>query len=408
MSAYSDNQQQASVAQVIFDSLTRCFHPTDGEGGSLFSCPPRSSRSSRTTVVEFPPQTAVAPPESSRGSSNKLKTQPQPPPSPPQQQQQQRQYDADRYIHRKLEIFRTTDEECLAEFGVVPGNKAQSSSHARSNRRGHLVVSSDDEIDNLTEKQKRMSDLGNSKQTNSQVRDESFAVTVIRLLREPLSCITNVQRQYNSSLYFATPVRAASRENVTKLSDWRLTAEEFAARYGGDKGCKCDESIASQSHLEEEETITSASYFDQKYSHIIETTPPMSLFNDHRVAVSEIETDAILKIANNKREAYEANSIRTRRRSKSTTPRSSPTDNIVAVITKKPRKMTASLSKRSKKGSSPTKGGNTKKVYDLAPTGKSSSVSSTSLDGEQHRHRHRQQPQRDFREPVIVHYTLGQ
>ncbi len=421
-SSYSANQQQTSVAHVILDSLTRCFHPTDG-GTSLFSCPPRISR---TTVVDFP------------GPSNKPKTQPpsqqppsqqQPPPPPPPPPHQ---YDADRYIHRKLEIFRTTEEECLAEFGVAPRKKGQSSSHTRNNRRGHnrsgsggatLVASSDDEIKNLTENQKRTSaQAGGTRTNNAQACDESLAATFGRLLRDPLGCITNVQGQYNDGLCVATPVRAASRVNVANMSDWKLTAEEFAARYGVDRGGRCgrfgapdvDESSASLSHLEEEETITSASYFDHKYSHLIETSPPMPLFDDHRVAVSERETDAIFKIAKNKREAHEVNSNRSKTdpqkgggggRSRNTTPRSSPADHIVAVITKTPRRMT--LSKKSKKGSSPAKGGNTKKGCDLAPMGKSSSVSDTSHDGEQHHHRHNQQPQRNFCEPDIVHYTLG-
>jgi len=372
------------------------------------------------------------------GSSNKPKTQPPSQQQPPTQQPPQppqpppHQYDADRYIHRKLEIFRTTEEECLAEFGVTPRKKGQSSSHARNNRRGHnrsgsggatLVASSDDEIKNLTENQKRTyAQAGGTRTNNAQVRDESLAATFGRLLRDPLGCITNVQGQYNDGLCVATPVRAASRVNVANLSDWKLTAEEFAARYGVDRGGRCgkfdapdvDESSASLSHWEEEETITSASYFDQKYSHLIETNPPMPLFDDHRVAVSERETDAIFKIAKYKREAHEVNSNRSKSdpqqeggggRSRNTTPRSSPVDHIVAVTTKTPRRM--ALSKKFKKGPSPTKGGNTKKGYELAPTGKSSSVSDTSLDGEEHHHRRNQQPQRNFCEPDIVHYTLG-
>ena len=141
----------------------------------------------------------------------------------------------------------------------------------------------------------------------------------------------------------------------------------------------------------------------------------MPLFDDHRVAVSERETDAIFKIAKNKREAHEVNSNRSKTdpqkgggggRSRNTTPRSSPADHIIAVITKTPRRM--ALSKKSKKGSSPIKGVNTKKGCDLAPAGKSSSVSDTSHEGEQHHHRHNQQHQKNFREAYVVHYTLGE
>ncbi|KAL3810865.1 hypothetical protein ACHAXA_005865 [Cyclostephanos tholiformis] len=232
---------------------------------------------------------------------------------------------------------------------------------------------------------------------------------------DPLSFITNVQRQYSSSLCFATPVRVASTENVANLSDWMLTAEEFAARYKFDREGKCggyivpdvDESSASQSLREEDETITSASYFEQKFSHLIETTPPMLLFDVHRVAVSERDMGAILTLANDRQRAYEAKRNSTNgEKSRNKTPVSSPSDRAVAAMTETPRKMTGSLSKRSKKCTSPTKDGISRKEYDLAPIGMSSSVSSTSQESEQDDRRRCQRPQRIFREPDIVHFTL--
>ena len=280
----------------------------------------------------------------------------------------------------------------------------------RGNSDNTFVTNSDDEIKNLTENQKRN---GTRKRNSFRTGDESRTLTFLRLLRDPLSYITNIQRQYDSSLCFATPVRAASSENVGKLSDWMLTAGEFTARYEFDRGGKCgkvpdvDESTASQSHWTEDETITSASYFDQKYSHLIETTPPILLFDVHRVAVSELETDTILTLAKNRQIAYEARKKSNGGPRESRTLRPSPSDHIFAVVTKtSPRKSTGSSSKKTNNRTSPIRGGSSKEEYDLTPNRKSSSMSSTSQDDEQDDPRRYQQPQENFRKPDIVHFEL--
>lgn len=430
-STYFANQQQISAVQAIFSSLARCVPFINDEEGCQFSCP--STKCRMTPVVESPPRTTSTPPEGSRGSSDVLKTQAQSqqqhhhPPSQQQEeqrqslpkQQQQQQYDADRYLPRKLQIFRTTEEECLAEFGVSFRNKAQPSSQTKSHRRDHrhssntnntlLASYSDDEIDNLTEYQTRISAHGTGD------RRTSF----FQLLRDPFSCIPNVQRQYKCMLCHATPVRSALGDNFADLPDWTLTDNEFTAKYGG-----VDDSSIGHSDRDEKETITSESYFDQKYSHVVQVTAPTPLFEDYRVVVSEREIDALVKLGNvqqecntemknNTTEPQQAGSVK---QSKHTAPRSSAADHIVSVITTTPRKMKASLSRRSKKVGSPQiKAGKYKREYDSAPTGKCSSELSSKQSDEldslvqavlQHHHRHPQQSLMKLREPDIVHTTV--
>ena len=95
---------------------------------------------------------------------------------------------------------------------------------------------------------------------------------------------------------FATPVRSTGNEDMSNLSDWKLTDEEFAARLkqqammklrkeeeeeleeGGELKLGGIPDVSESSLSEEEHTMTSASYFDAKYEHIKETRPPQPLF----------------------------------------------------------------------------------------------------------------------------------
>jgi len=130
-------------------------------------------------------------------------------------------------------------------------------------------------------------------------------------------------------LCFATPVRSPSREDVSTLSDWKLTAEEFEARrraqaeaeaaiacHADVKRClydSGDENLRGIPHVEEssassvvgegeEETITSASYFEAKYSHVVQTTPPMPLYDENRILVSESREGEILRLVERRKE----------------------------------------------------------------------------------------------------------
>mmetsp|Transcript_23712 Transcript_23712/g.51299 ORF Transcript_23712/g.51299 Transcript_23712/m.51299 type:complete len:116 (-) Transcript_23712:910-1257(-) len=96
----STSNQQPDVVQAIFDSITRCFNPLDDESPFSNRCPRESPETDSTNATRRSP--------SNEGSSASRKQQ---------LLDLKQQYDADRYIHRKLEIFRTTDED-LAELGI--------------------------------------------------------------------------------------------------------------------------------------------------------------------------------------------------------------------------------------------------------------------------------------------------
>lgn len=117
--------------------------------------------------------------------------------------------------------------------------------------------------------------------------------TFFRLLQDPFNCINEVQKQPLVGMCFATPVRSTGNEDMSNLSDWKLTDEEFAARLeqqamklrkeeeeleGGELKLGGIPDVSESSLSEEEHTMTSASYFDAKYEHIKETRPPQPLF----------------------------------------------------------------------------------------------------------------------------------
>ena len=129
----------------------------------------------------------------------------------------------------------------------------------------------------------------------------------------------------------------------------------------------------------EEETITSASYFDQKYPVTFDANPPMPLFQEHRVAVSEYETNEILKIVEQREENNVKKSISSSATSTTTSPRSSPTNHVIvkknmrsASKSRLRRSAAANIQQNKQKG----------KYYDssVVPLGKSSSVSTEDAD----------------------------
>ena len=352
-----------------------------------------------------------------------------------QPSEQQQQYDADRYLSRKLQIFRTTEEECLAEFGISLRGNSKQNSNRTSNRRFHrqittatadtlLASCSDDEINNLTENQKRSP-------AHADMVNKNW---IAKLLRDPFSYIPVVQKQYNNILCHANPVRSASGDTLDNTPDWKLTDEEYFAKQIGNDGS----TIGLSHYSDRDETITSESYFDQKYAHVNQVTPPMPLFDEW--IVSEYEIDALLKLCNCRQQPASIDvfsnraTTRTQQQRSSRVPRSSAADHIVSVITTTPRRMKESLSIRAKKVPQPqTFAGKYKTEYDTASTGVSSSVpqslagkhktdydtvptgaSSSELSSDQsvdkdayfQNPKHRLQPQPQGNEPDGVHYTF--
>ena len=355
------SQQPPHVVQAIFDSLTRCLNPVDSEAPFASRCPPRRS----------PGESSVA--SHRRGStgsdrSDALKAQ----------------HDADRYIHRKLEIFRTTDED-IAEMGIDPRkarkqrlkDRSKSKGHRRNQSANTLVDSLEDEIAHRANSLKR-GQMGGT--ANGTAQKEGPLAGLAQLLMDPLSCLGQAQKPFG--LCLGTPVRSPSKEDISNLSDWRLTAEEFAARQAQQERNQWDApdvdlSSASQSQCDgdEEETITSTLYFDQKYSHIPETSPPMPLYREQRVAVSELANDELFAMI----EKWDAAGVS---RGKAPHPRkgrrSSPTDQIVV---KQARGTSRAATTRKGRAHH----------YNTVPVAKSSSVSTEPEDA------------RGMREPDIVY-----
>ena len=125
-------------------------------------------------------------------------------------------------------------------------------------------------------------------------------------------------------LCFATPVRTASgEEDASNLPDDRLTVDEFlsrhgrhgggggaggpAAAFGGGVGVGVGVAVSPDSiaascssspqyygrqntahtTMEEESTANSTFYLDQKYSHVIQTRPPMPLFQENMLSCGD-------------------------------------------------------------------------------------------------------------------------
>ena len=121
--------------------------------------------------------------------------------------------------------------------------------------------------------------------------------------------MTEAQKPFG--LCFATPVRSASHEDLANLSDHKLTDDEFLHRHtntqvlGGGEGMgettvitPHDNNMAGVGDTSycEEETINSTLYFESKYSHLVQTRPPMPLFQDD--LVNSTRSDDLTQIIN--------------------------------------------------------------------------------------------------------------
>jgi hypothetical protein len=118
----------------------------------------------------------------------------------------------------------------------------------------------------------------------------------------------------NGFLCFATPVRSASGEGgVADLDDDDLTADEFMSRHGnfvgggrrridsidggrgvdGEGTATVDAPDSPTCCFPEEESANSTFYFDQKYSHVVQTRPPMPLFQENMLSCSDGRIDEL-------------------------------------------------------------------------------------------------------------------
>ena len=127
---------------------------------------------------------------------------------------------------------------------------------------------------------------------------------------------------------------------------------------------------------DEEQTMTSASYFDQKYSHIKITNPPMLLYTEHRVKYEEYD-DHIFQIVERRKKGYNVHTTTTASSTSGGSRRGSPTTSNI----KKNSKLLESKFKarRDKRKNSINKGNKRKDDENVVPLAKSSSVSADSV-----------------------------
>ncbi|KAL7486031.1 hypothetical protein ACHAW6_011630 [Cyclotella cf. meneghiniana] len=203
-----------------------------------------------------------------------------------------------RSLKRKLEIFRTRDSPDRFQLApVVPPKQLANGKQSRFANPEQLVLSdsSEEEIANLTSSRKRFAcGLGGDSDDNI----------------GPIASFArffNLRPQPNPfGLCFATPVRTASAEQADKFSDDQLTADEFVERHSGNPNVtpqlevSHDGSESQSRGFGEDDTITSTLYFDQKYSHVVQTRPPMPLFHSQMVPCTDYQSDELTKIIKKK------------------------------------------------------------------------------------------------------------
>ncbi len=319
-------QQQQPVIQTLMESFTRCFNPLNHHSGctkiinggcgsddeevdvvrrsSSFRDGELSSSGSRA-VSRTSTSSSEARKKKQRGDgdnrNNQSNTMVAFDDDAIRRQSSHRklsgEYLEERSMKRKLEIFRCDGATARLPAKLKP-RQGTSTGHARNN--------------STTPRDR------SSPQSSSSSDDEDLIRLAQSSSRERFSCginlnhdspISNVARFLNMGLIeaqkpfglcFATPVRASSREDVSKLSDDRLTAEEFFQRHPHDAATTTflnaneitpdrnhhnnvgsnNNATAADSSYNEDETITSTLYFDHKYSHLVQTRPPMPLFRE--------------------------------------------------------------------------------------------------------------------------------
>eukprot|EP00584_Thalassiosira_punctigera_P018288 CAMPEP_0172548918 /NCGR_PEP_ID=MMETSP1067-20121228/18112_1 /TAXON_ID=265564 ORGANISM="Thalassiosira punctigera, Strain Tpunct2005C2" /NCGR_SAMPLE_ID=MMETSP1067 /ASSEMBLY_ACC=CAM_ASM_000444 /LENGTH=387 /DNA_ID=CAMNT_0013336217 /DNA_START=293 /DNA_END=1452 /DNA_ORIENTATION=- len=303
MSSNQSSSSQPAMVQTILESFTRCFNPIDSACNekvcsSKSGCDGARKKKSSSPLFGSVPRVS----RSASGSSSDSRKQ--------QRHRQQQQglstnvsYDAEgvakakkthhrlsaealaeRSLKRKLEIFRGTGHETK---GPPPPRSSQnrSSRHSppppssgQSSPHGHLALSDDEEeLIRLTQSRKRFACGMNM----DRLHNNSPISSVARLFNFGLS-----EAQKPFGLCFATPVRTASAENAANLSDDKLTDDEYMMRRHVNGNVPHAATVSpgndmDQSSYCEEETISSTLYFDQKYSHVVQTRPPMPLFQEH-------------------------------------------------------------------------------------------------------------------------------
>mmetsp|Transcript_24370 Transcript_24370/g.51052 ORF Transcript_24370/g.51052 Transcript_24370/m.51052 type:complete len:410 (-) Transcript_24370:146-1375(-) len=330
MTSSTQTSPSQPMVQSILESFTRCFSPLDPctkvcssneEDDYNYDPPPRKSKSSSNTPSNIFGYNNDVPRTVSRSSSSSSSRNKQRHHS--QSISGDVSYDADgvarakkthhrmsaeamaeRSLKRKLEIFRGTgnDNAKRPPSKMAPRKQSSSSRNSQSppssgggvggagpsSNGQHLALSDDEEeLIRLTQSRRRFA-CGVNMDRNSPIS------SVARLFNFGL---TEAQKPFG--LCFATPVRTASMENVANLSDDKLTDTEYMRRHVVADAAATTAQISpdnDQSSYCEEETISSTLYFDQKYSHVVQTRAPMPLFAEHMVSCGDADYDELSKI----------------------------------------------------------------------------------------------------------------
>lgn len=302
------NEEQP-VVQTILESFSRCFHPSDHfhpSNATTASAATRSKtpvrRSSKLSSASSPTR-AVNRLELSdkqwddvfksrstdsrrRGRRSRSST------TSAKKRMDRLTPDAieERSLKRKLEIFRTKDDDVSK-----PSTQAGSRTRASSNPEEFVEqTSSEEEIANLTNNRKRFA-CG----FNTTTKDSPMMTSIAKFF--------NFGQSQPFGLCFATPIRTSSAERADKFTDDQLTTDEFISRHKNatpvtpELELSLDTSdLTSRADMGEEDTITSTLYFDQKYAHVIQTRPPMPLFASQAVPCENYHSDDLTRIIKKK------------------------------------------------------------------------------------------------------------
>eukprot|EP00986_Skeletonema_menzelii_P009918 scaffold4640_cov149-Skeletonema_menzelii.AAC.6 len=329
------------VVQALLEQFTRCFSPTcetdcEGSSGRAAKLSPRSSQHGRTSPFERlqdalrdskhrrSADSSVASKssnESKRSQASDVVSKAKKAAIPSPEILEEKSY------KRKLEIFRTRDSPDIERQLNHPVR-------GRAKVSNHLVEdppsdSSDEEIKNLTR--------------NSSNR---FACGVNMGPIKEAKPVANFAKFFNIgqdgnpfALCFATPVRAASPEDIANLSDDKLTTAEFLERHSPSAPDLVNDSLRGSDSISDDgvETVNSTLYFESKYNNFTQTRPPMPLFHCQSITVTPSKTDEISEMI---KKRSEENGTSTRRgvrrrlspKKRSTKSHEPPSPNSVADV----------------------------------------------------------------------------
>lgn len=320
------------VVQSILEQFTKCFNPayeTDGSsGGKAPNISPRSSQHGRTSPFERLQDalrdskhrrsgsgnsngTSKSLDDSKRSQGSDVVAKAKKAASIPSPEILE-----EKSYKRKLEIFRTRGSPDVERQRAKMSNDLVEDS---------ISDSSDEEIKNLMRRNRFACgmNMGHIKESKPIANFTKFF---------------NIGQDGSTNpfgLCFATPVRAASPEDVDTLSDDCLTTEEFLdrhARSSSPNGAPdlIKDSLQGSDSMSEDgektvETVNSTLYFESKYNNFTQTSPPMPLFASQSISVTETKTNEISEMIKRRHEEHHKSKRRVARRNISPQKRSTKT-----------------------------------------------------------------------------------